>query len=57
MMPISDVHLAIAFTLPPKLLIHLNIKHSLSKVQVKWHNFIDINALYQLRLSLAKRSQ
>jgi len=34
MMSISDVHLAIAFTLPPKLLIHLNIKHSLSRVQV-----------------------
>jgi len=31
---ISDVHLAIAFTLPPKLLIHLHIKHSLSRAQV-----------------------
>jgi len=35
MLSISDVQLAIAFTLPPKLLIHLNIKHSLSRVQVK----------------------
>jgi len=34
MMYISDAHLAIAFTLPPKLLIHLSIKHSLSRVQV-----------------------
>ena len=31
MVSISDVHLAIAFTLPPKLLIHLNIKRSLSR--------------------------
>jgi len=34
MMSISDVHLATAFTLPPKLLNHLNIKHSLSRIQV-----------------------
>jgi len=30
MVTIRDVHLAIAFTLAPKLLMHLSIKHSLS---------------------------
>jgi hypothetical protein len=34
MVPIRDVHLAIAFTLPPKLLIHCSIKHALSRVQL-----------------------
>jgi hypothetical protein len=34
-MSIRDVHLARAFTLSTKLLIHLSIKHSLSRVQVK----------------------
>jgi len=29
---IRDVHLAMAFTLSSKLLIHLSIKHSLSRV-------------------------
>jgi len=36
MVSISDVHLAIAFTLPSKLFIHLNIKHLLSRVQLKY---------------------
>jgi len=35
MVSISDVHLATAVTLPPKYLLHLNIKHSLFRVQVK----------------------
>jgi len=30
MVSTTDVHLAVAFTLPPKLLIHLSIKHLLS---------------------------
>jgi hypothetical protein len=34
MISIRDVHLAIAFTLLPKLLVHLSFKHSLSRVQV-----------------------
>jgi len=37
MVSFRDVHLAIAFTLPPKLLIHLSIKHSLSRVQIKYN--------------------
>ena len=40
MLPIGDVHLAITFTLSSKLLIYLSIEHSLSRVQVKYNEFM-----------------
>ncbi len=45
MISISDVHLAIAFTLPPKHLIHVNIKHSLSRVQVRLNHLDTLSAI------------